>query len=66
MAQAPLSLSELSSQLSLPKSSLFRVCAVLAERGWVLRNADGRYVLGIRAFGLTAQSTEYPLSLIHI
>jgi DNA-binding IclR family transcriptional regulator len=61
VAQAPLSLSELSSQLSLPKSSLFRVCAVLAERGWVLRNADGRYVLGIRAFGLTAQSTEYPI-----
>lgn len=61
VAQAPLSLSELSVRLALPKSSLFRVCAVLAERGWVLRNADGRYVLGIRAFGLTAQSSEYPI-----
>jgi IclR family KDG regulon transcriptional repressor len=61
VAQAPLSLSELSARLSLPKSSLFRVCAVLAERGWVLRNADGRYSLGIRAFGLTAQSSEYPI-----
>ncbi len=61
VASAPLTLSELSSQLTIPKSSLFRVCAVLVERGWVLRNADGRYVLGIRAFGLTAQSAEYPI-----
>jgi IclR family KDG regulon transcriptional repressor len=61
VAEAPLALSELSARLAIPKSSLFRVCAVLAERGWVLRNADGRYVLGIRAFGLTAQSAEYPI-----
>ena len=61
VAHAPLSLSELSRALSVPKSSVFRVCAVLAERGWVLRNPDGRYVLGIRAFGLTAQSHEYPI-----
>jgi IclR family transcriptional regulator, KDG regulon repressor len=61
VAGAPLTLSELSARLSIPKSSLFRVCAVLAERGWVLRNADGRYLLGIRAFGLTAQSAEYPI-----
>jgi DNA-binding IclR family transcriptional regulator len=61
VARAPLSLSELSGELRIPKSSLSRVCAVLAERGWVLRNSDGRYMLGIRAFGLTAQSAEYPL-----
>jgi IclR family KDG regulon transcriptional repressor len=61
VAQAPRSLSELSRALSIPKSSVFRVCAVLAKRGWVLRNPDGRYVLGIRAFGLTAQSAEYPI-----
>lgn len=61
VAQAPISLSELSAQLGAPKSSLFRVCTILAERGWVLRNPDGRYVLGIRAFGLTAQSSEYPI-----
>jgi len=61
VARAPLSLSELAGELALPKSSLFRVCAVLAERGWVLRNADGRYELGIRAFALTAQSSEYPI-----
>ena len=61
VAHAPLSLSDLASELSIPKSSLFRVCAVLAERGWLLRNPDGRFVLGIRAFGLTAQSAEYPI-----
>ena len=61
IARAPLSLSDLTAELKIPKSSLFRVCAVLSERGWVLRNSDGRYVLGIRAFGLTAQSAEYPI-----
>ena len=61
VARAPLSLSELAAELALPKSSLFRVCAVLVERAWVLRNGDGRYELGIRAFGLTAQSSEYPI-----
>ena len=61
IARAPLSLSDLTTELKIPKSSLFRVCAVLADRGWVLRNADSRYVLGIRAFGLTAQSAEYPI-----
>ncbi len=61
VARAPLGLSELASELKIPKSSLYRVCAVLMERGWLLRNSDGRFVLGIRAFGLTAQSAEYPI-----
>lgn len=61
IARAPLGLSDLAAELKIPKSSLFRVCAVLNERGWLLRNPDGRYVLGIRAFGLTAQSAEYPI-----
>ena len=61
VARAPLGLSDLATELKIPKSSLYRVCAVLLERGWLLRNSDGRYVLGIRAFGLTAQSAEYPI-----
>lgn len=61
VARAPMSLSELAAALGLPKSSVFRVCAVLVERGWALRNGDGRYELGIRAFGLTAQSAAYPI-----
>ena len=62
IARAPLGLSDLASDLKIPKSSLYRVCAVLLERGWLLRNSDGRYALGIRAFGLTAQSAEYPIA----
>jgi IclR family KDG regulon transcriptional repressor len=61
IARAPLGLSELAVELKIPKSSLYRVCAVLMERGWLLRNSDGRFALGIRAFGLTAQSAEYPI-----
>jgi len=61
IARAPLGLSDLAGDLKIPKSSLYRVCAVLLERGWLLRNSDGRYALGIRAFGLTAQSSEYPI-----
>ena len=61
IAKAPLGLSDLAGDLKIPKSSLYRVCAVLLERGWLLRNSDGRYALGIRAFGLTAQSSEYPI-----
>ncbi len=61
IAKAPLGLSDLAAELRIPKSSLYRVCAVLTERGWLLRNSDGRYMLGIRAFGLTAQSAEYPI-----
>lgn len=61
IARAPLGLSDLASELKIPKSSLYRVCAVLLERGWLLRNSDSRYALGIRAFGLSAQSGEYPI-----
>ena len=56
-----LSLSELATQLGIPKSSLLRVCSVLTHRGWVTRARDGRYSLGVRAIGLSAHATEYPL-----
>jgi DNA-binding IclR family transcriptional regulator len=56
-----LSLSDLAGQLGIPKSSLLRVCAVLALRGWVTRTREGRYSLGVRAIGLSAHATEYPL-----
>ena len=57
----PLSLSDLAGRLGIPKSSLLRVCSVLTHRGWVARAADGRYNLGVRAIGLSAHATEYPL-----
>src|SRR5437879_2286251 len=57
----PLSLSDLAGQLGIAKSSLLRVCSVLTHRGWVARAADGRYSLGVRAIGLSAHATAYPL-----
>ena len=57
----PLSLSDLTARLSTPKSSLHRICAVLTERDWLIRRADGRFDLGIRAIGLTARSAELPI-----
>jgi DNA-binding IclR family transcriptional regulator len=57
----PLALSDLTATLSTPKSSLHRICAVLTERDWLIRRADGRFDLGIRAIGLTARSAELPI-----
>jgi DNA-binding IclR family transcriptional regulator len=57
----PLGLGDLALQLAVPKSSLLRVCSILVRRGWVVRTADGRYALGVRAVALSAQATEYPL-----
>ncbi len=57
----PMSLSDLASALSTPKSSLHRICAVLVERDWLVRRPDGRFDMGIRAIGLTARSAELPI-----
>jgi DNA-binding IclR family transcriptional regulator len=61
VARAPLTLSDLSGELGLAKSSLHRVCAILVERGWVVRDRDGRFDLGIRAIGLGSRSSELPI-----
>lgn len=61
VAQPALTLSDLAGQLQLPKSSVHRVCSVLLDRGWLARNHDGRFDLGIKAFGLSPRSAEYPL-----
>ena len=60
-ADGPLALSDLTATLATPKSSLHRICAVLTERDWLIRRADGRFDLGIRAIGLTARSAELPI-----
>jgi DNA-binding IclR family transcriptional regulator len=60
-SDAPLGLSDLAGRLAVPKSSLSRVCSVLMRRGWIIRDQGGRYDLGIRAIGLSAHATEYPL-----
>ncbi|HLB76668.1 MAG TPA: MarR family transcriptional regulator, partial [Candidatus Dormibacteraeota bacterium] len=61
VAQAPLTLSDLATSLGVPKSSLSRVCAVLIDRGWLVRNREGRFDLGTRAFGMSARAAEFPL-----
>jgi DNA-binding IclR family transcriptional regulator len=61
VTRAPLSLTDLAATLEAPKSSVYRVCTVLVERGWLVRNPDGRYDLGIRAFGLSPRSSDFPM-----
>jgi IclR family KDG regulon transcriptional repressor len=61
VAQPTLTLSDLASLLHAPKSSVHRVCSVLVDRGWLTRSSDGRFDLGIRAFGLSPRSSDYPL-----
>jgi len=61
VARAPLGLSELAAELRLAKSTLHRVCAVLVERGWLVRDREGRFDLGARAIGIGARSGELPV-----
>ena len=61
VARGPLTLSDLAGELGLAKSTLHRVCAILVERGWVVRDRDGRFDLGIRAIGIGARSSELPI-----
>ena len=60
-ASSPLSLSEISRELAIAKSTLHRVCAVLVERGWAVRDAEGGFALGIRALRLGSSSSELPI-----
>jgi DNA-binding IclR family transcriptional regulator len=43
------------------KSTLHRICSVLVDRGWAVRDGEGRFELGIRAIGLGARSSELPI-----
>jgi DNA-binding IclR family transcriptional regulator len=60
-ARSPLSLSEISRELGVAKSTLHRICAVLVERGWAVRDGDGRFALGIRALRLGWSSSDLPI-----
>ena len=60
-ARGPLSLADLTRELGLAKSTAHRICGVLVERAWAVRDADGRYALGIRALRLGSHSTELPI-----
>ena len=60
-AESPLSLSELARELGIAKSTLHRICSVLVDRGWAVRDRDGRFDLGIRALRLGSASSELPM-----
>lgn len=60
-ARSPLSLSELARELGIAKSTLHRICSVLVERGWAVRDREGRFDLGIRALRLGSASSELPM-----
>ncbi len=60
-ARGPLALSEIARDLGIAKSTLHRVCAVLLERGWVVRDVEGRFALGVRALRLGSSSAGLPI-----
>jgi DNA-binding IclR family transcriptional regulator len=60
-ARGPLSLADLTRELGLAKSTAHRICGVLVQRAWAVRDDDGRYALGIRALRLGSTSTELPI-----
>jgi len=60
-SRGTLSLADLTRELGLAKSTAHRICGVLVERAWAVKDVDGRYGLGIRALRLGSHSTELPI-----
>lgn len=60
-ARGPLSLADLTRELCLAKSTVHRICGVLVDRAWAVREPDGRFSLGIRALRLGSNTTELPI-----
>ena len=61
VTQGPLGLGDLARDLDLPKSTLHRICAILVERGWALRDEQGRFEPGVRAIGLGSRAADLPI-----
>lgn len=57
----PLALADIARELGIAKSTLHRVCAVLLERGWLVRDGEGRFSLGVRALRLGSHANELPI-----
>jgi DNA-binding IclR family transcriptional regulator len=58
-----LGLGDLARDLELPKSTLHRICAILVDRGWAIRDDQGRYAPGVRAIGLGTRAGDLPIIL---
>jgi DNA-binding IclR family transcriptional regulator len=56
-----LGLGDLARELQLPKSTLHRICAILVDRGWAIRDDQGRYAPGVRAIGLGSRAGDLPI-----
>lgn len=63
IARQALTLSELSRELGLAKSTLHRVCSVLVDRAWAVRDEAGRYELGIRALSAGSRTARLPIAV---
>jgi IclR family KDG regulon transcriptional repressor len=61
VAQGRLGLGDLARELKLPKSTLHRICAILVDRGWAIRDEHGRYEPGVRAIGLGSRAADLPI-----
>src|ERR671939_1401749 len=61
VAQGALGLGDLARELRLPKSTLHRICAILVERGWAIRDEGGRFEPGVRAIGLGSRAGDLPI-----
>lgn len=61
VSEGPLGLGDLARELQLPKSTLHRICAILVDRGWAIRDEQGRYEPGVRAIGLGSRAADLPI-----
>jgi IclR family KDG regulon transcriptional repressor len=61
VSQGRLGLGDLARELQLPKSTLHRICAILVERGWAVRDEQGGYEPGVRAIGLGSRAANLPI-----
>jgi DNA-binding IclR family transcriptional regulator len=61
VSEGRLGLGDLARELGLPKSTLHRICAILVDRGWALRDEQGRYEPGVRAIGLGSRAADLPI-----
>ncbi|HZQ15798.1 MAG TPA: IclR family transcriptional regulator [Gaiellaceae bacterium] len=60
-ARGPLQLSELARELPVPKSTIHRICSVLVDRSWAVRDEQGRFQLGIRALAMSVGGSDLPI-----
>lgn len=61
-AGTPVSLAALTQRVGRSKTTVYRVCGMLVERSWIVRDAStGCYSLGVRALEIGGAAAESPL-----